>query len=140
MACACDPSCCCWPTRTHQQHQCICMMGQSENLLGSHLNNLCRPMRHSRAAAAHIALDRPIHANWEKPLAYEWAHVSACARDPLGCYRPTRAHWPGQCICIVGQCKHPAQQPSGQLQIMQANRYDTFEEEMGQCEAVGSNT
>jgi len=97
-------------------------------------------MQHSCAAAAYIVLNRPIHANWEKPLAYEWAHVSACTQDPLGCYRPTQAHWPSQCICIVGQCKHPAWQPSGQLQIMQANQYDTFEEEMGQREAISSNT
>jgi len=63
--CTYDLSRCCWPTRAHRQHKCICVMGQSENLLGRHPNNLCGPMRHFRAAA-HIVLDRPIHANCKK--------------------------------------------------------------------------
>jgi len=45
-------------------------MGQSENLLGSHLDNLCGPMRHSRVAA-HIVLDGPMRANCEKHMVSE---------------------------------------------------------------------
>jgi len=45
-------------------------MGQSKNLLGSHLNNAYGPMRHS-CATAHIVLDGPMHANCEKPMVSE---------------------------------------------------------------------
>jgi len=69
-ACTCNLSRCCWPTQAHQQHQRICVMGQSENLLGSHLNNAYGPMRHSRATV-HIVLDGPMHANCEKPMVSE---------------------------------------------------------------------
>src|ERR1700704_6647429 len=53
--CTCGLSDYCWPTQAHRQHQCICVMGQPENLLGSHLDNLCGPIRHS-CAAVHIVL------------------------------------------------------------------------------------
>jgi len=45
-------------------------MGQPENLLGSHLDNLCGPIRHS-CAAVHIVLDGPMHANCEKHMVSE---------------------------------------------------------------------
>jgi len=89
-ACTCDLSGCYWPTQVHQQHQRICVMGQSENLLSSHLNNLCGPMQHS-CAAAHIVLDRPMRANWEKPMVHELTHARAFTCDLSRCCGPTQA-------------------------------------------------
>ena len=67
--CTCGHSDYCWPTQAHRRHQCICVMGQSD-CLGSHLDNLCGPMQHSRAAV-HIMLDGPMHANCEKHMVSE---------------------------------------------------------------------
>jgi len=89
-ACTCNLSGCYWPTQVHRQHQRICVMGQSENLLGSHLNNLCRPMRHS-CVAAHIVLDRPMRANWEKLMVHELTHVRAFTCNLSCCCGPTQA-------------------------------------------------
>jgi len=105
MACACDLSGCCWPTWTYQQHQCICVMGQSKNLLGSHLDNLCRPMQHS-CAVAHIMLDGPIYTNCKKHTVSKWAHARVCTYGLSDYCWPTQAHWQHQCICMIGQPKN----------------------------------
>jgi len=47
-------------------------------------------MRHSYAAA-HIVLDRPMHANWEKPMVHELTHARAFTCDLSCCCGPTRA-------------------------------------------------
>jgi len=105
MACTCDLSGCCWPTRAYQQHQYICVMGQSENFLGSHLDNLCRPMRHSHAAA-HIVFNRPMRTNCEKHTVSEWAHARVCTCSLSDYCWPTQAYQQHQCICVMGQSEN----------------------------------
>ena len=92
---------CYWPTRAHWQHECICVMGQSENFLGSHLNKLWA-MRHSWAET-HVVCDGPTRANCKKPMAHEWAHASTCTYDLSRCRWPTRAHQQHESICVMGQ-------------------------------------
>ena len=88
-----------------QQHESICVMGQSESFLGSHLNNPCRPMRHSHAAA-HIVLDGPMRDNCKKKKVGAWAHASTCTYDRSCCCWPMRAHWQHEFICMMGQSEN----------------------------------
>jgi len=102
-ACTYDLSHVCWPTRAHRQYVRIFVMGQSETLLGSCLNNLCWPMRHFRASA-HIVLDGPMRANCKtKNMVGEWAHTSTCTYDLSHFCWPTRAHRQYKRIFVMGQ-------------------------------------